>query len=161
MEFVELLLKGQMKTVINTSTTAFKMVKQFDLNILERPAEFKKLFGPYAISKLGLSLWTREVAKSAKAEGIQLLSVDPGGNNTLRGNKTSGLPFYIKPIMKWFFPHPSHGASLLYNAALSPTEHESGTFLVKNKATALRFTEQGPAVLHRVNEIYEQRFRTL
>ncbi|WP_433752472.1 SDR family NAD(P)-dependent oxidoreductase [Paenibacillus amylolyticus] len=160
MELVELLLKGQMKTVVNTSTTAFSMVKQFDLNILERPAEFKKLFGPYATSKLGLSLWTREVAKSAKADGIQLLSVDPGGNNTLRGNKTSGLPFYIKPIMKWFFPHPSHGASLLYSAALSHTRHESGTFLVKNKATALRFTEQGPAILNRVNEIYEQRFRT-
>lgn len=160
MEVVELLLKGQMKTVVNTSTTAFNMVKQFDLNILERPAEFKKLFGPYATSKLGLSLWTREVAKSASADGIQLLSVDPGGNNTLRGNKTSGLPFYIKPIMKWFFPHPSHGASLLYNAALSPTRHESGAFLVKNKAKALRFTEQGPAVLHRVNEIYEQRFHT-
>ncbi|WP_145319449.1 SDR family NAD(P)-dependent oxidoreductase [Paenibacillus xylanexedens] len=158
MDLVDLLLKGQMKTVVNTSTTAFNMVKQFDLNILERPTEFKKLFGPYAISKLGLSLWTREVAKSAKADGIQLLSVDPGGNNTLRGNKTSGLPFYIKPIMKWFFPHPSHGASLLYNGAFSPTRHESGTFLVKNKATALRFTEQGPAVLHRVNEIYEQRF---
>jgi NAD(P)-dependent dehydrogenase (short-subunit alcohol dehydrogenase family) len=158
MELVELLLKGQMKTVVNTSTTAFNMVKKFDLNILERPTEFKKLFGPYAISKLGLSLWTREVAKSAKTDGILLLSVDPGGNNTLRGNKTSGLPFYIKPIMKWFFPHPSHGASLLYNGAFSPTRHESGAFLVKNKATALRFTEQGPAVLHRVNEIYEQRF---
>ncbi|WP_458126186.1 SDR family NAD(P)-dependent oxidoreductase [Paenibacillus sp. Z3-2] len=158
MDLVDLLLKGQMKTVVNTSTTAFNMVKQFDLNTLERPTEFKKLFGPYAISKLGLSLWTREVAKSAKADGIQLLSVDPGGNNTLRGNKTSGLPFYIKPIMKWFFPHPSHGASLLYNGAFSSTRHESGTFLVKNKATALRFTEQGPAVLHRVNEIYEQRF---
>ncbi|GAS80772.1 SDR family NAD(P)-dependent oxidoreductase [Paenibacillus amylolyticus] len=159
MELVELLLKGKMKTVVNTSTTAFSMVKHFDLNILERPAEFKKLFGPYATSKLGLSLWTREVAKSAKADGIHLLSVDPGGNNTLRGNKTSGLPFYIKPVMKWFFPHPSHGASLLYSAALYPTRHESGAFLVKNKAKTLRFTEQGPAVLNRVNEIYEQDFR--
>lgn len=41
MELVELLLKGQMKTVINTSTTSFNMVRQFNLNILERPAEFK------------------------------------------------------------------------------------------------------------------------
>lgn len=41
MELVELLLKGQMKTVINTSTTSFNMVRQFDMNILERPAEFK------------------------------------------------------------------------------------------------------------------------
>lgn len=46
MEVVELLLKGQMKTVVNTSTTAFNMVKQFDLNILERPAEFKNCLVP-------------------------------------------------------------------------------------------------------------------
>ncbi|PQP82345.1 short-chain dehydrogenase [Paenibacillus sp. PCH8] len=160
MELVELLLQGQMKTVINTSTSAFNRVKQFDLNILERPTEFKKLFGPYAISKLGLSLWTHEAANSAKSDGIQILSVDPGGNNTLKGNKTSGLPFYIKPVMRWFFPHPSHGASLLYNAAFSPTRHESGTFLIKNKVATLRFTEHGAAVLNRVNEIYEQRFCT-
>ncbi|MEO2204329.1 SDR family NAD(P)-dependent oxidoreductase [Paenibacillus pabuli] len=157
-ELYELLLRGQLKTVINTSTSAFNMLKRFDLNILERPTEFKKLFGPYATSKLGLSLWTREVADAAKLDGIQLLSIDPGGNNTLRGNKKSGLPFYIKPIMKWFFPHPSHGASLLYNGGFSSTGHESGTFLVKNKAKSLRFKEHGAAVLDRVHEIYEQEF---
>ncbi|NUU80172.1 SDR family NAD(P)-dependent oxidoreductase [Paenibacillus xylanilyticus] len=158
-ELYGLLLKGQLKTVVNTSTSAFNMLKRFDLNILERPTEFKKLFGPYATSKLGLSLWTHEAAAdAAKTDGIRLLSVDPGGNNTLRGNKKSGLPFYIKPIMKLFFPHPSHGASLLYNGGFSSTRHEPGTFLIKNKAKSLRFKEHGAAVLNRVHEIYEQEF---
>ncbi|WP_405156127.1 SDR family NAD(P)-dependent oxidoreductase [Paenibacillus sp. FSL K6-0108] len=160
-ELQDLLRKGSMKTVINTSTSAFTMVKQFNLDILEHPAEFKKLFGPYATSKLALSLWTREAASTPAAKGIRLLSVDPGGNNTLRGNKTSGLPFYIKPIMKLFFPHPSHGASLLYNAAIAQTKHTSGTFLMKNKPTNLRFTEQGSAILNRVHEIYEHEFLQL
>jgi len=161
MELQALLHKSTLKTVINTSTSAFNMVKQFNLDILEHPAEFKKLFGPYATSKLALSLWTREAAASPAAKGIRLLSVDPGGNNTLRGNKTSGLPFYIKPIMKLFFPHPSHGASLLYKATIAQTRLTSGTFLMKNKPTNLRFTEQGPAILNRVHEIYEQEFLQL
>ncbi|MGC5771166.1 SDR family NAD(P)-dependent oxidoreductase [Paenibacillus pabuli] len=161
MELQDLLHKGTLKTVINTSTSAFNMVKQFNLDILEHPAKFKKLFGPYATSKLALSLWTHEVASGPRAEGIRLLSVDPGGNNTLRGNKQSGLPFYIKPVMRMFFPHPSHGASLLYNAAFSQPKLQSGTFLIKNKATKLRFTEQGPAILRRVHEIYEQQFLRL
>ncbi|MFS0869988.1 SDR family NAD(P)-dependent oxidoreductase [Paenibacillus xylanilyticus] len=158
MELYDLLRKSTHKTVVNTSTSAFNMVRQFDLNILERPTEFKKLFGPYATSKLGLSLWTREAADAAKTDGIRLLSVDPGGNNTLRGNKKSGLPFYIKPIMKLFFPHPSHGASLLYNAAFSQTIHKSGTFLIKNKPTELRFKDQGPFILKKIHEIYEHQF---
>lgn len=60
--------------------------------------------------------------------------------------------------MKLFFPPPSHGASLLYRAAFSQTNHESGTFLIKNKPTELRFKEQGPFILKRVHEIYEQEF---
>lgn len=158
MELYDLIRRSTFKTVVNTSTSAFSMVRQFNLDILERPTEFKKLFGPYATSKLGLSLWTREAAEAAKSDGIRLLSVDPGGNNTLRGSKKSGLPFYIKPVMKLFFPPPSHGASLLYSAAFSQTNHESGTFLIKNKPTELRFKDQGPFILKRVHEIYEQEF---
>lgn len=141
---------------MNTSSTAFRMMKKFDLGTLERPASFKKLFGPYAASKLALSLWTAEAAPSATVDGIRLLSVDPGGNNTLRSDKTSGLPFYIKPVMKLFFSHPSRGASLLHDAVLGSVKHDSGAFLVNNKAARLRFQEQGPAVLQRVHEIYEK-----
>jgi len=157
-ELYELLRQGRMKTVVNTSSTAFRMLKAFDLDTLERPASFKKLFGPYAVSKLALSLWTAEAASKAMADGIRLLSVDPGGNNTLRSNKTSGLPFYIKPLMKLFFSHPSRGASLLHDAVLGSVKHDSGAFLVNNKAARLRFHEQGSTILQRVHEIYEQNY---
>ncbi|WP_434751893.1 SDR family NAD(P)-dependent oxidoreductase [Paenibacillus amylolyticus] len=157
-ELYDLIRHGRLKTVVNTSTTAFGMMRTFDLNMLERPASFKKLFGPYAASKLALSLWTQEAAPTAMADGIRLLSVDPGGNNTLKRDKASGLPFYIRPVMKLFFAHPSRGASLLHNAAIGKVRHESGTFLVNNKATRLRFKEQGAAVLQRVHEIYEHNY---
>ncbi|WP_427052489.1 SDR family NAD(P)-dependent oxidoreductase [Paenibacillus sp. TC-CSREp1] len=159
-ELYPLLREGRMKTVVNTSTTAFRMLKSFNLQTLEQPASFKKLFGPYAASKLALSLWTQEAAAAAKADGIHLLSVDPGGNNTLRANKLSGIPFYIKPVMKLFFPPPTRGASLLYAAGLGNTTHDSGSYLVNNKPARLRFTEQSAAVLHRVEHIYKHKFQS-
>ncbi|MGQ8871530.1 SDR family NAD(P)-dependent oxidoreductase [Paenibacillus sp. TSA_86.1] len=157
-ELYDLLRHGQLKTVVNTSTTAFGMMRTFDRNMLERPTSFKKLFGPYAASKLALSLWTQEAAPTAMADGIRLLSVDPGGNNTLKSDKASGLPFYIRPVMKLFFAHPSRGASLLHEAAIGTVRHESGTFLVNNKTTRLRFGEQGATVLRRVDEIYKHHY---
>lgn len=157
-ELYDLLRHGGMKTVVNTSTTSFRMMRAFDLGILERPVSFRKLFGPYAASKLALSLWTREAASTTAADGIRLLSADPGGNNTLKSSKASGLPFYIRPVMKLFFAHPSRGASLLHDAALGTVRHESGVFLVKNKEASLPFMEQGASVLQRVHEIYEQKY---
>lgn len=158
MEMKELLLKGRLKTVINTSSNAVKTLKIFDPAALERPSEFKKLFGPYATSKMALSLWTREIAPRLASEGILIRSADPGGNNTLRSSKSSGLPFYIKFIMKYFFPHPSRGAELLYNAALGRHRHESGVFLVKDQIARLKFAADSRKVLDKVHAIYEKEY---
>ncbi len=72
MELRGLLRKGDLKTVVNTSSNAFEMTRRFDPDALERPASFKQLFGPYATSKLALSLWTREVAPLLAADGIKI-----------------------------------------------------------------------------------------
>ncbi|MFX3632745.1 MAG: short-chain dehydrogenase [Candidatus Pristimantibacillus sp.] len=158
MELKELLLKGSLKTIVNTSSTAFKTMKHFSPEQLERPTTFKKLFGPYASSKMALSLWTHEIAPSLLAEGITILSVDPGGNNTMRKGKKSGLPFYLKPIMKLFFPHPSKGASLLYNAAMQQNKSLSGHFFVNGKVTKLKFLQHGRNILDKVSSIYYKDF---
>ena len=158
-ELKEQLKRGSAKTVVNTSTNAFKFVKRFDPDTLERPASFQQLFGPYAVSKLALSLWTRESAAQAAAEGIRLMSVDPGGNNTLRSNKRSGLPWVVKLLMKAFFPPPTRGASRLYEAAMDSRGELSGAFLSSGRVTDLRFTDQGRRVLDKVSAIYEREFR--
>lgn len=147
MELKELLQRGKRRTVINTSSNAIFSVKSFDPALLEQPRTFKKLFGPYAVTKLALSLWTRELAPQLAAEGIMIRSADPGGNNTIRKDKDSGLPFYIKPIMKMFFHHPSYGAGLLYNAALGEHKEKPGVFLMKDRVSGLRFTNHAPAIL--------------
>ncbi|MNO28217.1 Fatty acyl-CoA reductase [compost metagenome] len=158
MELKELLQQGELKTVVNTSSNAFMTMKQFDPDTLEHPTEFKKLFGPYAASKLALSLWTRELAPQLASEGIIIRSADPGGNNTIRSGKKSGLPFWLKPVIKLFFPHPSHGAGLLYNAALGQHSKLPGVFLIKDQVTELKFAVHSSKVLSKVQTIYEQEF---
>jgi len=158
MELKELLRNGTMRTVINTSSSVLKMVKRFDPDKLERPDTFKKLIGPYATSKLALSLWTRELAPALAADGIRMLSVDPGGNNTTRKGKKSGLPLLVKMMMKLIFPPPTHGASLLYQAATEAHRMPSGSFLLKNRPYELPFAQYGRQVLERVQAIYEKEY---
>jgi hypothetical protein len=64
----------------------------------------------------------------------------------------------LRPIIKLFFPHPSKGASLLYDAALGENKERSGAYLVNGRQAGLHFTEQGGKVLEKVRLIYEQEF---
>ncbi|WP_438016872.1 SDR family NAD(P)-dependent oxidoreductase [Sorangium sp. So ce315] len=158
MELRGLLWKGALRTVVNTSSAAFDMTRRFDPDALERPASFKQLFGPYATSKLALSLWTREVAPLIERDGIRIRSVDPGGNNTLRKGRPSGLPFFVQTLMRFFFPPPSQGASRLYEAAFGASRELSGVYLRKDRTRDLPFREHGPRVLEKVRTIHERDF---
>ncbi|MCG7379776.1 SDR family NAD(P)-dependent oxidoreductase [Paenibacillus sp. ACRSA] len=155
MELKELIKKGHFKTVINTSSEAIKFTRKFTIENLEHPKVFRKLIGPYATSKLALSLWTQAIAPQLAQENIKIRSVDPGGTNTLRKENRSGLPLLVLPLMKLFFSPPTHGASRLYEAALGQHQNESGVLLIKGKITELKFKDQAKNVLKRVNEIYE------
>ncbi|CAN7481627.1 SDR family NAD(P)-dependent oxidoreductase [Paenibacillus sp. LjRoot153] len=157
MELMALLKNGTLKRVVHTSTNAFKTMKRFDPETLDHPAQFKMLFGPYAASKLALSLWTQELAPHLALEGIKMITVDPGGNNTMREGKQSGIPFYLKPIIRLFFPHPSKGASLLYQGALG--DYIPGAYLTNNKLVELKFIQHAPRVLEKVRTIYEYAYK--
>ncbi|AJY74982.1 SDR family NAD(P)-dependent oxidoreductase [Paenibacillus beijingensis] len=158
MELKELLKNGGLKTVVNTSSSALNYVKEFNIEILERPKTFRKLLGPYATSKLALSLWTQAIAPQLAKEGIKIRSVDPGGNNTLRKGKKSGLPIVVTLLMKLFFSPPTHGASQLYEGALGEHRNETGVFLLKGQTAELKFNDQSRDVLERINAIYEHEF---
>ncbi|MNH93099.1 Fatty acyl-CoA reductase [compost metagenome] len=158
MEMKELLRNGRLRTVINTSSSAFKFTKELNIEILEHPTTFRKLTGPYASSKLALSLWTQAIAPQLAKEGIKIRSVDPGGNNTLRKGKTSGLPAVVKLLMKLFFSPPTKGASRLYEGAFGEHRNETGIFLMKDQVTELKFTNQAIKILGRISEIYNSEF---
>lgn len=158
LEMKELLEMGELKTVINTSSTAFNFTRAFSMDILEHPKTFRKLTGPYATSKLALSLWTQAIASQLAEKGIRIRSVDPGGNNTLRKGKPSGIPLVVKAMMQLFFPPPAHGANELYEGALGPHRSKSGVYLVKGQVTKLKFSEQAQTVLEGIHMIYEHEY---
>ncbi|AOZ92922.1 SDR family NAD(P)-dependent oxidoreductase [Paenibacillus crassostreae] len=158
MELKELIISGRLKTVINTSSSALKFTKEFNIEILEQPKTFRKLLGPYATSKLALSLWTQAIASQLAKDDIKIRSVDPGSNNTLRKGKKSGLPIFVKPLMKLFFSPPTHGAGKLYEGALGEYRNETGVFLLKGQVTEIKFKDQARNVLERINMIYEHEF---
>lgn len=158
MELKELLKIGALKTVINTSSSALKFTKEFTIDILERPKTFRKLLGPYATSKLALSLWTQAIASQLAKDDIKIRSVDPGSNNTLRKGKQSGLPLLVKVLMKLFFSPPSHGANNLYEGALGEHRNKTGVYLLKGQVAELKFNNQARNVLERIQAIYEHEF---
>ncbi|EST54917.1 short-chain dehydrogenase [Brevibacillus panacihumi W25] len=158
MELKELIKNSELKTVINTSSSALKFTKEFTIESLERPETFRKLIGPYATSKLALSLWTQAIGPQLAKENIKIRSVDPGSNNTLRKGKNPGLPLLVKPLMKLFFSPPTHGANKLYEGALGDHRNETGVFLLKGQVAELKFTDQARHVLERIHTIYEHEF---
>lgn len=159
MELVELLQRGRLKRVVHTSSNAFDFLKTFEVATLARPASFKKLTGPYATTKLAMSLWTQAAAAAMEQEyGIVMRSVDPGPNNTLRKGTGSGLPFYVRPLMKFFFPPPTSGASLLYEGAMG--DAAAGSLLAKGKIKALPFATQAQAVLAQMEQIYHLEYHS-
>ncbi|OMF26524.1 short-chain dehydrogenase [Paenibacillus sp. FSL H8-0548] len=158
MELKELIISGRLKTVINTSSSALKFTKEFNIEILEHPKTFRKLLGPYATSKLALSLWTQAIASQLAKDDIKIRSVDPGGNNTLRKGKKSGLPILVNLLMKLFFSPPTHGAAKLYEGALGEHGNETGVFLLKGQVTEIKFKDQAQNVLERIHMIYEHEF---
>ncbi|SDE66143.1 NAD(P)-dependent dehydrogenase, short-chain alcohol dehydrogenase family [Fontibacillus panacisegetis] len=158
MELKELIKSGRLKTVINTSSSALKFTKEFNIEILERPKTFRKLLGPYATSKLALSLWTQAIASQLDKDNIKIRSVDPGGNNTIRKGKKSGLPILVEMLMKLFFSPPTHGAGKLYEGALGEHRNDTGVFLVNGQVAEIKFKDQAQNVLDRINMIYEHEF---
>jgi NAD(P)-dependent dehydrogenase (short-subunit alcohol dehydrogenase family) len=158
MELKELLKKGSLKTVINTSSQVFRFTKEFSIENLEHPKTFRKMYGPYATSKLALSLWTQAVAPQLAKEGIKIRSVDPGINNTLRKGKDSGLTAGFELFMKFFSSPPTHGANLLFEGALGKQRNETGVFLLKDRVADLKFTEHVHRVLDRISDIYSREF---
>lgn len=157
MELKPLLARGALKTVVNTSSNALFFVKQFDLKLLEHPREYKPLRGPYGASKLGLSLWSQELAPALRAEGIEIRSVNPGANKT-KMTAGEGMPKWLLPIRNLFFAHPSVGAGRLYDVAVGPWRGQTGIFVDGGKVAPFKFAQQGPPVLARVRTIYEQEF---
>lgn len=159
MELKELLLRGQKKTIINTSSNSLLLLKTFSIDTVIEPKTipFKKIIGPYANSKLALSLWTNGVAPRLLTEGIKIRSVCPGPTRT-KLTKGKRMPICILPIRNFIFAPPSKGASRLYDAAFGFYNEITGIFINKGKETTIKFLEHEVSVLNRLYDIYKNEF---
>lgn len=160
MELVELLKKGSPGMVIQTSSDALRYRKTFEPKELAKPKKFQKLTGPYTSTKLAITLWTHALAPELKKEGITMVSVDPGNNNTMRKGRNGGLPLLIQPFIRLFGPHPSVGAGRLY-AGLERSPEEAGLYFSKGKPAEYKFKQHASQVLFQVRNVYEKEFITL
>lgn len=144
---------GTAKTVVNTSSGAAALVRSFSTELLLRPTAYAPFSGPYGRSKLALSLWTRAWAPSLEAEGIRLLSADPGPNHSAMNNpyRASGTPVWIRWIQRVINRHPRVGADRLHRAAFGSAP--AGAFLSGDRPRRLAFADQGPAVLALVERL--------
>lgn len=140
-----LLAAGTRRRIVNTGSNAALTVRAYDPATLARPRTYRKLFGAYAQSKLALSLWTQAASADFAAQGITMVSVDPGGNRTAM-TASAGMPWYLKLPARWLFTHPSVGAGLLLDAA-GDGPIDNGAFMIKGKATRLPFSAQAMATL--------------
>lgn len=156
MEMKDLIMNGHEKTIINTSSNILLTVKNFDLQLLEKPMKFKKLFGTYAFSKLALSLWTKELSETMEIEGIEVRSACPGGNRT-KMTSSDGMPFVLKLLAKFAFSHPSKGAQKLYDAYAS-FKGVTGKFIKDGRITPIKFPENSKLIINRIDHIYKTEF---
>ena len=93
------------------------MVPGLDFAALQDPPRFRKLFGPYAQSKLALTTLT--LALAGGGDGILYRSVDPGGNRTAM---TLGpvLPLWLRLQVPFTYRAPRAGARRLQAALAAP-----------------------------------------
>ncbi len=150
------LAKAQNAKVINTSSGAAKMADTLKVGELVHPSGFNKMNGPYAQSKLALSFWTYLLADGFEQEGIQLCSVDPGGNKT-KMTKGPGMPLLFLLLRPFIFKSPTYGAKLLYEAAFFNKNAQKGAFLMKNKPVALPVFQAGTEEKQAFLQLLQQR----
>lgn len=159
LEMKQVLLNGQYKMIVNTSSNALLHVKQFDPEKLAHPGQgsFKKLFGIYGASKLALSLWSQALSSTLFQEGLHIRSVDPGGNKTAM-TAGAGMPTWLLLVRNLFFAEPSKGAMLLWSAAVDNPEIKTGAFLLKGKTVPLPYFSHAARILTQVEQIYKEEY---
>ena len=103
--------------VVNTTSNTILALRRFDPATLAHPAgRFRRIIGPYAASKLALTLCSHALAPALRRRDVSILAVTPGTNATplVRG---PGMPATLRLLTMPLAKPPSHGAALLIGAA--------------------------------------------
>ncbi|MBX7057894.1 MAG: SDR family NAD(P)-dependent oxidoreductase [Leptospirales bacterium] len=120
--------------VINTTAGLAAKVKDLSFEELVSPkAEFKKLFGPYVVSKQALNVLTAALARELAAENTKIRAADPGPNKT-KMTKGSGTPLWMR-LFYFALPSARSGAKKIYDAAFDARWNEQSGIAISGKKT--------------------------
>lgn len=133
------LLKKALKPfVVNTGTGGMHKQKKKALSELKKPKKFVKLLGSYINSKMAMVMMMNFLAKISPE--LRVISVDPGPNQT-KMTKGSGMPAWLKPLSKLFFPQPIKGAMKIYRGVFDAKfQGKSGIYITGDKIKAIKIT---------------------
>jgi len=118
--------------IVNVSSDAQRM-GVLDLADLERKQKYSGMKA-YAQSKLGLLLFTYELARRLEGERVTVNALHPGFVATNIGQDYGGLVKIFSPIMNMFAQSPEQGADTsVYLAAAQEVDGVSGKYFIKKK----------------------------
>ena len=132
-----LLQKAESAVIVNTVTDGLNRKKSLKLEAFDKEKPFSKLFGAYLESKFALTLLSQELLPLSPK--IRIVNVTPGPNKTPM-TADSGMPIWLLPLRNLFFPKPTKGAKLLYQAAFDPVhKNVPYAYISGNKKANLRY----------------------
>lgn len=115
---LDLIKKGEEPRIINVSSEAHKFSK-LDFNNLAAPKKYSAWLA-YGNSKLANILFTKQLAKEVKKEGITVNCLHPGAVATNFGAGYTGIAGAFFSLFRPFFISPEKGAETTIYLASSP-----------------------------------------
>ena len=110
-----------------------KHAAKFDLSNWMAEKKFTTI-QQYGFSKMCNILFTRELAKRLKDDGITVNAVHPGGVNTHFGDNNKVWYSFIGKMIKWFLLSPEKGADTQVWLAVAPeVDGITGGYYYKRK----------------------------
>lgn len=145
-----LLMKGRNAAVVTSGSGARKLVKALDLKALRNPVVFRKMTGPYAHSKLAISMAFSAMGPEFGRANVRLSVVDLGPVKTDM-SLGDGMPGWMR-LLRPLFATPQRAARRLIDAALiGPSVADSDSFGSKVSRDT-RVQEQLVALLSKITQ---------
>jgi retinol dehydrogenase 12 len=152
-----LLIAAPAGRIVNLTTEVYS--RKLDLDNLQGERKYSWM-GAYRISKLGVVLFTIELARRIKGSGVSVVSVSPGPTNTnFGGGGPSGALGLVTGLLKHtpLLKTPDQAAQGIVWAATEPelADH-SGAFYMRRKELSLKGAANDRSLAAKVWSISEQ-----
>jgi NAD(P)-dependent dehydrogenase (short-subunit alcohol dehydrogenase family) len=134
-----LLLRAPAGRVVNLTTEVYS--HKLDLDNLEGERKYS-FMGAYRISKLGVVLFTTELARRIKGSGVTVVAVSPGPTRTnFGGGGPSGAMGLVTGVLKrtpLLKPADRSAAWIVWAATAPELAHNSGAVYLRRKQLSLK-----------------------